>query len=967
MLSITKINSAANQNASGPGGGKGYLHYLGLPSKKERSDFDDYARGEQTLGTPAPFWACKGPPLLGLDDIAEAEQVERLAKGFHPITGEALVRGAGDGHVMGLDMTFSAPKDFSAVFAGSDPATRDALIECLQQAAKTALDYAESAVVTRHGHGGRIKQVAEAAIAACYTHFSSRALDPQCHIHAFLFNVGKRQNTTEWSALEHRPQFERKLATGILFRVELAHKLRGLGFEVVPTGPYFAIKGIDEAQRTALSTRSRQITEYMAECGLLEADGGAAREMAALNTRQAKSEPSLPELLARFETMAAELGITPEAVLNMRQHGVLAEEPFAIDHAEVLEELLAAQSCATEQEALAAICQRAMGHWNAAECLAELERFLAHENVIQLGRTEHLTHVFTSKATRDLEESISRKVDDGRADGSHRVARRSIDREFDQLECELRAKLGVEVSLAQQRAAALHIATDTGRHAFVEGWAGTGKTTMLKAVGTAYKQAGFSVIGCCQSAAASQNLTRETGIASRTIASLLLSLREGRAHLHSKSVVVLDEAGMVGSREFAMLQEQALSAGAKLVCVGDPKQLQPIEAGGIFGSLMKRHGKAEISNIQRQRTDFEPLLKWLESRGKAGTGIDKAKSQALRELPEDARMSALESLCRQDDKLSKAFDRWRARFDFEWMREAVELFANGEARIALDLLDSKGRLKFMSGQSVAYESLISAWASDKTPLASKAIVAATRAEVADLNGMARAVLIERGLVDASNEIEVEIKRRDETTDTRQLAHGDRIVFTMNDRALGVANGVAGFIREIDMSGFEPVLSVELDDVNERGERLVRVPASFAYFDHAYCLTNHKSQGRTFDSAHVLANPSMADREWTYVAASRSRFSTTLYVNSAQLGLVDPESHRAGDSKPKSRAAALDSLASRMRRSRAKGTSLDYDDAPRMEPATDRASQEIKASTSWEIVSAFLSKVRGLTQSRELSR
>lgn len=967
MLSITKINSAANQNASGSGGGKGYLHYLGLPSEKERSDFDDYARGEQILGNPAPFWACKGPALLGLDDIAEAEQVERLARGFHPITGEALVKGAGNGHVMGLDMTFSAPKDFSAVFAGADPSTRAALVECLQQAAKTALGYAESAVVTRHGHGGRIKQVAEAAIAACYTHFSSRALDPQCHIHAFLFNVGKRQNTTEWSALEHRPQFERKLATGILFRVELAHKLRGLGFEVVPTGPYFAIKGIDEAQRTALSTRSRQIAEYMAECGLLEADGGAAREMAALNTRQAKSEPSLPELLDRFEAMAAELGITPDAVLNMRRHSVLAEEPFSIDHAEVLEELLASQSCATEQEALAAICQRAMGRWNAAECLADLERFLAHENVIQLGRTEHLTHVFTSKATRDLEESISRKVDDGRADGSHRVARRSIDREFDQLESELRAKLGVEVSLAQQRAAALHIATDTGRHAFVEGWAGTGKTTMLKAVGTAYKQAGFSVIGCCQSAAASQNLTRETGIASRTIASLLLSLREGRAHLHSKSVVVLDEAGMVGSREFAMLQEQALSAGAKLVCVGDPKQLQPIEAGGIFGSLMKRHGKAEISNIQRQRTDFEPLLKWLESRGKAGTGIDKAKSQALRELPEDARMSALESLCRQDDKLSKAFDRWRARFDFEWMREAVELFANGEARIALDLLDSKGRLKLMSGQSAAYESLISAWAADKTPLASKAIVAATRAEVADLNAMARSFLIERGLVDASNEIEVEIKRRDETTDTRQLASGDRIVFTMNDRALGVANGVAGFIREIDMSGFEPVLSVELDDANERGERLVRVPASFAYFDHAYCLTNHKSQGRTFDSAHVLANPSMADREWTYVAASRSRFSTTLYVNSAQLGLVDPESHRAADSKPKSRAAALDSLASRMRRSRAKGTSLDYDDAPRMEPTKERAAQEIKASSSWEIVLAFLSKVRGLTQSRELSR
>ena len=105
-----------------------------------------------------------------------------------------------------------------------------------------------------------------------------------------------------------------------------------------------------------------------------------------------------------------------------------------------------------------------------------------------------------------------------------------------------------------------------------------------------------------------------------------------------------------------------------------------------------------------------------------------------------------------------------------------------------------------------------------------------------------------------------------------------------------------------------------------------IPAAFGRFDHAYCLTNHKSQGRTFDSAHVMANPSMCDREWTYVAASRSRYSTTLYVNAAALGLVDPESHREAQSEAKGREAAMDALAARMRRSRAKGTSLDYEGA-----------------------------------------
>jgi conjugative relaxase-like TrwC/TraI family protein len=180
---------------------------FGEPSTRERTDFDDYARGEHDIDSPPPFWACKGAALLGLDDIAEAEQVERLAKGFHPITGAALVIGAGDKHVMGLDMTFSAPKDFSAVFAGSDEPTRAALLKCLQQSAKAALGYAESSAVTRHGKGGLIKQTAEAAVAACYTHFASRALDPQLHVHAFLFNVGKRKDSQEWSALEHRPQF----------------------------------------------------------------------------------------------------------------------------------------------------------------------------------------------------------------------------------------------------------------------------------------------------------------------------------------------------------------------------------------------------------------------------------------------------------------------------------------------------------------------------------------------------------------------------------------------------------------------------------------------------------------------------------------------------------------------------------------------------------------------------------------
>jgi conjugative relaxase-like TrwC/TraI family protein len=952
MLSIAKINAAANQSASG---GKGYLHYLGEPSNRQRTDFDDYARGGGQEGPP-PFWACKGAAALGLDAIAEAEQVERLARGFHPLTGAPLVKGAGDEHVMGLDMTFSAPKDFSAVFAGADSLTRDALLEALHASAKAALDFAEEAALTRHGQAGRIKQKAEAAIAACYTHFASRALDPQLHVHAFMFNAGKRVGSDEWSALEHRPQFERKLATGILFRVELGHRLRGLGFDVQASGPYFAIAGISDEQREALSKRSKEIAERLQAAGLDFGDA-ASREVAALNSRQAKSEPPLPELLARFTEQAAELGITPQTVASMRS-GVAQANQAAIDPEEILAALMESQSVATSQEALCLICERGMGALSAAECLAELRRFLSHEQVVHLGATEQLTEVFTAKATQQKEALVSGVVSDGAKDRSHRASALLVDAEFDRLEADLRRKLGVPVSLEQQRAAALHVACETGRHAFVEGWAGTGKTTMLRALASAYKAGGFEVFGCCQSAAATRNLARETGIPSRTLASLLLAMRAGKAQIGPKTILVLDEAGMVGSSDFALLQAEAMKAGAKLVAVGDPKQLQPIAAGGIFASLMKLHGRAEISNIQRQRTDLLPLHDWLEERArKPGSALTLTQARALREVPEEQRIEAMEALCSKDAKLAKAFARWRARFDHEWMRGVVESFAKGEALPALRELDARNRLRFAVGLEPALEDLVSAWDADKTPIERKAIVAGTRAEVRELNDRARQRLVAAGQVRDELGCEIEIIDRDENRETKRFAPGDRVVFTQNTRELGVVNGATGRVLAVDATAFDPRLHVELDDANERDETRVTIPASFGRFDLAYCLTNHKAQGRTFDSAHVLANPAMSDREWTYVAASRSRFATTLYVNAAALGLADPERH--GQRGPRAnRSRAIEALGKRMARSRAKGTSLDYE-----RPGAPTAPAPGLGELARDTVSAFLARAFG----RQLAR
>ncbi len=183
------------------------------------------------------------------------------------------------------------------------------------------------------------------------------------------------------------------------------------------------------------------------------------------------------------------------------------------------------------------------------------------------------------------------------------------------------------------------------------------------------------------------------------------------------------------------------------------------------------------------------------------------------------------------------------------MQKAVESFAVGYALTALRLLDERSRLRLGEGPLATTESLLDEWAADKTPLPHKAMIAATRAEQGDI-------------LDADG-IEAEIELRDGSKKTKRFAPGDRIVLTKNSQPLSFASGSTRTLLSIRLQAGGPVLAIELDDANERGGTFSHVPAFFRHFDLGYCLTCHKSQGRTLNSAHVLVNLSMADRKWAY--------------------------------------------------------------------------------------------------------
>ncbi|MDE8651463.1 Ti-type conjugative transfer relaxase TraA [Novosphingobium album (ex Liu et al. 2023)] len=172
----------------------------------------------------------------------------------------------------------------------------------------------------------------------------------------------------------------------------------------------------------------------------------------------------------------------------------------------------------------------------------------------------------------------------------------------------------------QQRDALAHI---TGKNdlAIVVGYAGTGKSTMLGVARDEWERAGYQVRGAALSGIAAEGLEGGSGIQSRTIASMEYQWEQGRELLGPRDVLVIDEAGMIGTRQMERVLGEAERAGAKVVLVGDAEQLQAIEAGAAFRSLAERHGAAEINEVRRQHEDWQKDATRALATGRTGEAI----------------------------------------------------------------------------------------------------------------------------------------------------------------------------------------------------------------------------------------------------------------------------------------------------------------------------------------------------------
>ncbi len=222
----------------------------------------------------------------------------------------------------------------------------------------------------------------------------------------------------------------------------------------------------------------------------------------------------------------------------------------------------------------------------------------ASPELVALGKDGRDQERFTSREMIATEARLEKAGDELAARRDHGLPAAVLDR--------ARAVAGSEglVLGDEQRAALEHITGPSGI-ANVIGYAGTGKSAMLGIARDGWEQAGYTVRGAALSGIAAENLEGGSGISSRTIASLEHAWGQGRDQLTRNDVLVLDEAGMIGTRQMERVLSHARDAGAKVVMVGDPEQLQAIEAGAAFRSIAERHGAAEITEVRRQREDWQ--------------------------------------------------------------------------------------------------------------------------------------------------------------------------------------------------------------------------------------------------------------------------------------------------------------------------------------------------------------------------
>ena len=871
-----------------------------------------YHGGERQLA--ATWFARAGQFGLADGDTIHADVFERLHAGLDE-TGRSLCKGARE--VEGLDLCFSPGKSVSLAFAlTNDEALRTSIVEAHTRAVRAALTVLEDeAIFTRRGHGGLRREKAPLT-AALFTHDTARPslhddgsifADPQIHTHAVLLNLCLRGDGT-FGGIDTRIGLW-KMCAGSVYHASLAHELSALGFSIGEVGPNGTFEiGLPAEARAFFSARRKAIVEYVEIEGAEVLADPTAMAEAALRTRRAKGEQDGGvERFALWQAKAPELGLEPgQCIEDLRRSTELKREAVTEgetieDRLNVLPEVLTATEAAfPRRELLRQVAVAHVGvHADPAGIVNRSDALVQRDHVREIRRTALDEPIYSTPEMIEVERSVLALAADLAA-----KPWRGLDR------APLEVASGVAGLSNEQRDAILALAQPT-MLAFLEGRAGAGKTQALKPLVRELERAGYRVIAAAQAWRTARMLNEELGIEARAVDAWLASDNAGGRFVDARTVLLVDEAGLLGARATRELlrrvraravAEAQSPSGAKLILVGDRKQLQPIAAGAGLKIVGQAIEGAALTAVRRQR---DPEL-----------------------------------------------------------RRVVELLSQGEVAPAFELLESQGAIDRQPTARRAIAAAIETWRNQQRarPEAVHLLLARSNASVRALNVEARRVRRAAGEI-LGEDVDVKAVSPTGQVFVLPLATGDRLRFGARVDALGVINGTSAIVEMVETRGGgharivarvgEARIAFDTTEVVDRRGR-VRLA-------HDLAATIASSQGLTAETCTTLLEPAL-DRNEFFVAASRSRGQTRFILDENAIGLIARSERRLNESRePPTREERDAALLRRLSRERVKTSSLDD---PR-EPKLDEKSPQRELEQQKERPHVAKDRGRGRARGREL--
>jgi conjugative relaxase-like TrwC/TraI family protein len=884
MLTIGKIGKAKAQQ-----------QYYEESVAKSREDY--YAGSGEA---PGEFFG-EGSRALGLSGQSSMENLTRLFAGQNPATGEQLRSMKGNVQVHGLDLTFSAPKSVSILYALGDADLQRHLVEAHEWAVDQAITYMEreSARVVR-GHKASKADLAAGIedtlrthratgfVGIRYRHRVNRLQDPHLHTHMVVGNWAQGPDG-RFTALAGEHIYEQAKAGGAVYQLALRSRARELEpwieWGEVENGLADVSEELVPAElRAELSKRRAEILEVEAE---LVAQGmHAGRALRDATWRQTRNPKDMNADLGQtwndeIVTRSSEW-LTPADVAAYREMPAfenVASFPVASVQARAFgpNGVTANQNTFERKDVVIEVANAApqgVGPW-LADIDAVVDAVMDSDQVVDV-RTEKLREKKTTVELLEHEQRIIEVAVEGLADGRAILDADTIEQGLENFYA---GGAGVE-SLNEDQLGVLHaVAADGNAISSIEALAGSGKTTTAGAMREVFEAGGYRAFAAGPTGRAVRELAGAGFQRPRTLSAWevkfeIMGPREAIRRTFgdpSRAVLFVDETGMADTRLLSKITTEMADAGVKVVLIGDSYQLTSVRAGGMHAALSGQLGAYKLSHVRRQlnRLEIDALEKLRRGQASAYLAF---KQHTLETYLEErfGSQEVLDAAARADaiaEFTQGRFAAWADRPDLEVFtgeqaHETATAQAVGDFMTMREHMLDRAQQAALEGRAVPL--------AHARGMNSLALVTKDNARRAALNSMIREQLTEQGVLTGHTTM-----GRFDDQDL-EWAVGDRVIARRNHKGYDLDNGTLGTIIEVDESG------MTLADDNGNTRRFDAAdPEHVAYvsehLEHAYALTAHGTQGATLQWAGVVGLPGEFSREWAYTSLSRAKQLTRVYV------------------------------------------------------------------------------------------